>query len=92
MRWLLKIFYLLLFIVLVLALIAFLNANPEAHQLKFLGWQLMQTTVGTSILLALAMGIFIGLAAGMPLILGLRIQIKRMQKRLSENLRSDSTT
>ncbi len=83
MRWLIRIFYLLLFIVLMLASISFLNANTEVHQLKFLEWQLPQMTVGKSVLLALGAGVFIGFIAGFPLILGLRIRIRRLRKQLS---------
>ena len=85
MRWLIKIFYLLLFVVLAFVSFSFLHANSEGHQLKFLEWELMQSTVGIFILLSLGIGILIGMVASIPLVLGLRIQIKRMQKRLSDN-------
>ena len=90
MRWLTRIFAILLFIVLVLTAWAFLYANAESHQLRFHDWSILQSSVGALILLAFVIGAVIGLLAGMPLILRLRRQIKRMQKRLSESQPSES--
>ena len=92
MRWLIKIFYLLLFVVLAFVSFSFLHANSEVHQLKFLEWELMQSTVGIFVLLSLGIGIVIGMLASMPLVFGLRFQIKRMQKRLSDNQLSNQTS
>lgn len=84
MRWILRIFYILFLIAFVLIAIAFLSANAVPHQLGFLEWKTFEMTVGVFVLLAFIIGAVIGLLSGIPMIVGMRMQIRKMQKRLSE--------
>lgn len=84
MRWLARIFAVVLFIVLVLTTVSFLTANPEAYQLSFLHWNAPESSVGSLLVISFVLGALVGLAAGAPIILGLRRQTKRMQRRIAQ--------
>lgn len=84
MRWLIRIFSIIFVILLILAALAFMNANAQPHELRFLDWQLAQAEVGVWVLVALGFGAVLGFLASVPLILNLSRQKKRMQKKLSE--------
>jgi len=83
MRWIVRILYIVLFVALVFVAISFLSANAQPHQLAFLEWQLFQSTVGALILISFVLGALIGMIAGLPVILGLRRQTRKMQKKIA---------
>ena len=84
MRWILRIFYVVLLIALVLVAVAFLTANGTAYQLGFLDWKTFESTVGVFVLLSFVLGALIGLFSGLPIMLGMRLKIRALQNKLTK--------
>ena len=86
MRWVVRIFSVLLLIATVVVAIIFLTANETPYQLGFLEWKTFESTIGVFVLLAFVFGSLIGFLCGMPVILGMRLQLRKMQKKLNAQL------
>lgn len=83
MRWFFRLLAIIFVVVLVLLALTFINTNSQPHMLAFLDWQVVQAPVGVWMLVTLILGVVLGWLAGVPQLMVLRRQNKRLQKRLS---------